>query len=103
MNPAITSSPSPVSAAANMKLTVKTMDARNHEFSDVPEDQNVGDFKARIGDTVGIVPERQRIIYQGRVMKDDKPLKEYGVADGKVLHLVKRQPPESAGQYLFDK
>ena len=81
-----------------MKLTVKTMDARNHEFSDLREDLKVGELKAAIAGEVGIAADRQRLIYQGKVMKDEMKLAEYGVGDGKVLHLVRRPPPENRGE-----
>ncbi|KAK3907617.1 Large proline-rich protein BAG6 [Frankliniella fusca] len=73
-------------------LTVKTLDSRNHAFS-MPDDATVLQLKTRIEETMTIPANRQRLIFQGRVMQDDKKLSEYEV-HGMVIHLVKSQPPQ---------
>ena len=79
-----------------ISLTVKTLDSRNHSFSELNEEMTVKELKEKISDQVEISPERQRLIYCGRVLQDEKKIKEYKL-NGKVLHLVSRQPPSTSG------
>lgn len=76
-------------------------------------------FKDQIAEKTNISAENQRIIYQGRVLADDKQVKEYGESraaavhqtspdifthcislpdvDGKVLHVAERPPFSQRG------
>lgn len=75
-----------------VSLTIKTLDAHEHKFDYIDENCSIKNFKEYIADTVGVVAQRQRLIYLGRVLSDEKKLKEYSVNE-KVVHLVERHPP----------
>ncbi|XP_018087407.1 large proline-rich protein bag6-B isoform X2 [Xenopus laevis] len=82
-----------MAANEKMDVTVKTLDSQTRTFT-VEAEILVKEFKAHISSAVGITPEKQRLIYQGRVLQEDKKLNEYNV-DGKVIHLVERAPPQT--------
>lgn len=45
-------------------------------------------IKEKLEEQEGIPPEQQRLIYQGRQLKDDKTVNSYKLKNGTVLHLV---------------
>ncbi|GMI83076.1 hypothetical protein like AT5G42220 [Hibiscus trionum] len=77
-----------------VELRIKTLDSRIFSF---PVDKNtpVSLFKERIAKDLGVPVGQQRLIFRGKVLKDDHLLSEYQVENGHTLHLVERQPAQS--------
>uniref|UniRef100_A0A3Q0T9D8 Large proline-rich protein BAG6 n=1 Tax=Amphilophus citrinellus TaxID=61819 RepID=A0A3Q0T9D8_AMPCI len=76
-----------------IEVTVKTLDSQSRTYK-VRGQLTVKQFKDHIASSVEIPVDKQRLIYQGRVLQDDRTLTEYNV-DGRVIHLVERAPPQA--------
>ncbi|KAJ0966748.1 hypothetical protein J5N97_023665 [Dioscorea zingiberensis] len=52
-------------------------------------DVNIGDFKVVLAGKCNVPVEQQRLIYKGRILKDDQTLVSYGLGPGHTIHLVR--------------
>ncbi|XP_043713392.1 ubiquitin-like domain-containing protein CIP73 [Telopea speciosissima] len=82
------------SSESTVELNVKTLDSQLYTFH-VDRNMPVPLFKEKIANTIGVPVGQQRLIFRGKVLKDDHLLSEYHVEDGHTLHLVARQPAQS--------
>ncbi|KAK9164643.1 hypothetical protein Syun_005545 [Stephania yunnanensis] len=82
------------SSEQTVEVNIKTLDSRIYSFR-VEKNTPVPSLKEKIADAVGVPVEQQRLIFRGKVLKDDHLLSEYHVEDGHTLHLVVRQPVQA--------
>ncbi|KAJ0975090.1 hypothetical protein J5N97_017055 [Dioscorea zingiberensis] len=76
---------------STMQINIKTLDSQIHTFR-VDKNMLIQSLKEKIAEATGIPAGQQRLIFRGKVLKDDHALSEYHLEDGHTLHLVVRQP-----------
>ncbi|KAL0016866.1 hypothetical protein SO802_003935 [Lithocarpus litseifolius] len=81
------------SSDSTVKLNIKTLDSQIYTFQ-VDKNMRVSSFKEKIANETTVPVGQQRLIFRGRVLKDDHLLSEYHVENGHTLHLVERQPAQ---------
>lgn len=77
-------------AEAQITFKVKASGDKNHQIT-MAEAATVGELKTKLATEQyeNIPVERQRLIYSGRVMKNEDTLASYKVKPGNTIHLVK--------------
>ncbi|KAJ0252495.1 hypothetical protein HA466_0116870 [Hirschfeldia incana] len=80
--------------SSTLELNIKTLESQTYTFK-VNKNETVSVFKEKIAGVTGVPVAQQRLIFRGRVLKDDHPLSEYHLESGHTLHLVVRQPAGS--------
>ncbi|XP_011041274.1 PREDICTED: large proline-rich protein BAG6-like isoform X2 [Populus euphratica] len=78
---------------ATLEITIKTLNSQKFSFQ-VNKNMPVSVFKEKIANEIGVPVSQQRLIFRGRVLKDEHLLSEYQVENGHTLHLVARQPAQ---------
>ncbi|KAE8664650.1 Ubiquitin domain-containing protein DSK2b [Hibiscus syriacus] len=58
-------------------------------------ESSVGSFKALLAQNCDIPSDQQRLIYKGRILKDDESLQSYGLLADHTVHLVRGFAPSS--------
>ncbi|WJX90424.1 Ubiquitin-like domain-containing protein cip73 [Trifolium repens] len=79
------------SSETTIEIKIKTLDSQTYTLK-VDKQMPVPALKEQIASVTGVVSEQQRLICQGKVLKDDQLLSAYHVEDGHTLHLVVRHP-----------
>eukprot|EP01103_Thecamoeba_quadrilineata_P020953 TRINITY_DN928_c0_g1_i1.p1 TRINITY_DN928_c0_g1~~TRINITY_DN928_c0_g1_i1.p1 ORF type:complete len:883 (+),score=180.85 TRINITY_DN928_c0_g1_i1:35-2650(+) len=78
-------------AQEEITLNLKTLDSRVfqlHVHKDIPINQLKESIEKETQVSAGV----QRLIFQGKILKDDTRLSSYGISDGQTIHLVERPP-----------
>jgi ubiquilin len=73
---------------SEINITVKTSNADKTDFKADPS-ITVLEFKEIIAQKISVPANLQRLIYKGRVLKDESTLSSYNIDDGQTIHLVK--------------
>ncbi|OAY65448.1 Ubiquitin domain-containing protein DSK2b [Ananas comosus] len=82
--------------AAAAAVTVHIRCSNGSKFSvQVDLEATVGAFKAVVAGSCDVPAEQQRLIYKGRILKDDQTLASYGVESDHTIHLVRGAAPSS--------
>jgi ubiquilin len=72
----------------SIRVNIKCSNADKYEV-ETPPNATVLEFKELLFQVSNVSVESQRLIYKGRVLKDDNGLDFYGVEDGQTIHLVR--------------
>ncbi|RHY03459.1 hypothetical protein DYB25_000833 [Aphanomyces astaci] len=76
-------------AAPLIDLNVKTVDQRQFQIN-LLASSSVPQLKSKIELETGVVTDRQRLIFRGKVLKNENNLAHYALENGHTLHLVIR-------------
>jgi ubiquilin len=77
-------------------FTVKASNDTKYTLSLAPA-TTIADVKAKLAELSEVSAERQRLIYSGRVMKNEETLETYKVKSGNTVHMVKGAVSNTVG------
>lgn len=77
---------------SSITINVKASGDKKLAITIEPE-KTVLDFKQIIAEKADVPADRQRLIYSGRVLKDNDTLLDCKIADGNTVHMVKGSQP----------
>lgn len=76
----------------SININIKSSSDKKFVIS-IEASKKVLELKEAIAAQTDVPADRQRLIFSGRVLKDDDLLSEYKVADGNTIHMVKGAAP----------
>eukprot|EP00963_Diacronema_lutheri_P006791 scaffold598_cov318-Pavlova_lutheri.AAC.29 len=79
-----------------MRLRVRLPEEKDVEV-EVGGDTSVARLKGELWEREGCAPERHRLIYQGKILRDGDTMEELRVCDGHTMHLVGMANPNRTG------
>ncbi len=80
----------------DINITVKTIDSLVYKVNINPE-KSIFELKETLAKLTKIPVKNQRLIYQGKVLKDNDKIKDYKIYNDYVIHLVKQQENPNIG------
>ena len=80
---------------SDLTLTIKCSNASQTTVVIEPS-ATVLDLKIKISEVLSVSSSQQRLIYKGRVLKDDSTLRDYDIQDGHTVHMVKGAAPSAS-------
>lgn len=80
---------------SEITINVKSSGDKKYEISVEPS-SSIADLKALISVQADVAPERQRLIYSGKVLKDEETVASYKIQNGHAVHMVKLSAPKPA-------
>lgn len=72
-----------------MKLKIRVLDQDDINV-EVPNNASIDTLSKTIAENSNMPTNQQRLIYKGQLMQPGSLLSDYGVEDGCVIHMVKR-------------
>uniref|UniRef100_A0A5B6ZU89 Putative Ubiquitin family protein isoform 3 n=1 Tax=Davidia involucrata TaxID=16924 RepID=A0A5B6ZU89_DAVIN len=91
------STESSVSVGAGEEVTVNIRCSNGSKFSvRTSLGSKVGAFKAFLAQNCDVPPDQQRLIYKGRILKDDQTLDSYGLQADHTVHMVRGSAPAAS-------
>ena len=79
-----------------MQIYVKDLEGKSTAF-DVGAGDPVPAFREQVTDKMGVPPEQQRLICEGKQLEDGRTLADYNITKGATIHLLLRLPGGKLG------
>jgi len=81
---------------SKIKLTIRQSNGEQFEV-EVEPSQTVLQLKELCKEKTNLEAVSQRLIFKGRILKDENTVASYEITDGLTVHLVRGKTPAAAG------